>query len=123
MTMADAVLGQETGVSIWVILGGAGLLLALWGRVEARFAKSDAATAKISDETTETATKLATELSEYKLFVARNHITAPQLRETEERLIIAMDKIAARMEQMVARLDTIAVNVASTAAAQNHNRA
>lgn len=52
------------------------------------------------------------EFSDYKLYVAQNHVTSQALRETEERLIASFEKITSRLETIVARLDRMSVDLA-----------
>lgn len=53
------------------------------------------------------------DLTTFKLYVAQNHVSYAALRETEERLIAAIDKLAGRMEAVVARLDKVAIDIAA----------
>lgn len=52
------------------------------------------------------------ELSDYKLYVAQNHVTAASLRETEDRLIAALDKLTARLETVVSRIEALSAEMA-----------
>ena len=82
------------------LIGGVG---GLWWRIEARFAAEDREIAALRQE-----------LSDYKLFVERNHVSAQVLRDTEKRLIDdtekrlidAIEKLATRMEAIADRFDS-----------------
>lgn len=56
--------------------------------------------------------KLERDLAAYKLHVAQNHVTNASLRETEERLINALEKLATRVETMAARIENVFVEMA-----------
>jgi hypothetical protein len=45
------------------------------------------------------------ELADYKLFVAQNHVSAAVLKDTELRLINAIEKLASRMEAIAEKFD------------------
>lgn len=70
----------------------------VWYKIESKF---DARMKSISDEHD----RLRAEFADYKVFVATNHVSASTLRDTEERLITAIDKLGNRLEAIVARLD------------------
>lgn len=78
-------------VLMLLVLGGVG---GLWWRIEAKFSAADQAR-----------TLLQKELAEYKLFVAQNHVSAAVLKDTEQRLINAIEKLASRMEAIAERFD------------------
>lgn len=52
------------------------------------------------------------EFTDYKLYVAQNHVTSQALRETEERLASSFEKVVARLEMIVARLDKLSLDMA-----------
>lgn len=52
------------------------------------------------------------DLAAYKLHVAQHHVTNAALRETEERLINALEKMSARVETMAARIESVFVEMA-----------
>lgn len=83
-------------IALFVLLFGA--LSGLWWKIESKIASE----AKKTDA-------VQVELFNFKLFVAQNYVNASNLRETELRLINAVDKLAVRMEAIVSRLDKIAL--------------
>lgn len=86
-----------TGDLVLLFLAVIGGIAGLWWRIEARFASAE-----------EARTDLQRELSEYKLYVSQNHVSATALRESEQRLITAIEKLAGRLEMIVNRLDALA---------------
>jgi len=56
------------------------------------------------------------DLAAYKLHVAQHHVTNVALRETEERLINALEKMSARVETMAARIENAFVEMAKARA-------
>lgn len=95
-------MGEGNTITIGLALALVGGLLTLWWRIEGKFAVEAAARTAIKDD-----------LNTYKTYVAQNHVSAEALRSTEERLISAFDKITARMEQIVSRLDKLAIDMAA----------
>lgn len=92
--MGIAITGEMVGLFILVL----GAIAGFWWRIEARLSEQDKArTTAIAD--------LAKDLSEHKLFVAQNHVTAASLREAEGRLIAAIDKLATRLEAIADKMD------------------
>ena len=73
------------------VLGGVG---GLWWRIEGKFAAAEMERSR-----------LARDLSDYKLFVAQNHVSATALREAETRLITAIEKLADRLDAITEKLD------------------
>lgn len=91
MTGATAI----TGDIIWLIIGVLGAVGGLWWRIEARLSAQD-----------RERESLKSDLSEYKLYVERNHVSAQVLKDTEKRLIDAIEKLASRLEAIADRFDT-----------------
>ncbi len=84
-----------TGDIIWLIIGVLGAVGGLWWRIEARLSAQD-----------RERESLKSDLSEYKLYVERNHVSAQVLKDTEKRLIDAIEKLASRLEAIADRFDT-----------------
>lgn len=91
MTGATAI----TGDIIWLIIGVLGAVGGLWWRIEARLSAQD-----------RERESLKSDLSDYKLYVERNHVSAQVLKDTEKRLIDAIEKLASRLEAIADRFDT-----------------
>lgn len=81
----------EIVVLFLLVIGGIG---AFWWRIESR----------LSDQDHERQI-LKQDLADYKLYVERNHVSATVLRETERRLIDAIEKLASRLEAIAERFD------------------
>ena len=79
---------------VFLVIGVLGAVGGLWWRIEARLSAQDR-----ERET------LKQDLAEYKLYVERNHVSATVLRETEKRLIDAIEKLATRLEAIADRFD------------------
>lgn len=84
---------SEIVILFFVVITGIG---GLWWRIEARLSDQDAARSQLQKE-----------LSDYKLFVAQNHVSATALRETEQRLINAIEKLASQLEEAVRQLNAL----------------
>ena len=82
-----------TGDMVVLFLSIIAAIGAFWWRIEGRLSEQDRARARLQNE-----------LAEYKLFVATNHVSAGALRETEQRLIDAVEKLAKRLEAIADRL-------------------
>lgn len=103
--------GDGVNVVAWIGLAlavGGGLLSLLW-YVTQQIAQERHWREEADDELAGQRQKLADDLAAYKLYVAQNHVTAQALRETEERLVTAFEKVAGRLETIVARLDRLAL--------------
>ena len=98
----DAVIGEGSGLTVALVVVLIGGILTFWWRIEGRFTEEREARAA-----------LARELSDYKLYSAQTHVSAAALRETEDRLIAAFDKLTARMEAIVGRLDKMSLDMAT----------
>lgn len=89
-----AITGELVGLFVLLI----GAIGGLWWKIEAR----------ISQET-HGREAVQKELNEFRLHVALNYVSATALRETEQRLINAVERLAVRMEAVVARLDKMSI--------------
>ena len=65
----------------------------------------------IQNEEADKRAELAQRFYDFKLYVAQNYVSASALKDTEERLITGMEKLSSRIEQLVARLDKMAIDV------------
>lgn len=83
-----------TGEVVVLFLLVMGAIGGFWWRIEGRLSEQDRERAKLKQE-----------LAEYKLFVATNHVSASVLRETEQRLIGAIEKLASRLEAIADRFE------------------
>jgi hypothetical protein len=83
-----------TGDLVWLVLGVLGAVGGLWWRIEARLSAQDRERDKLKQE-----------LAEYKLYVAQNHVSAAVLKDTETRLINAIEKLTTKMEAIVEKFD------------------
>lgn len=89
--MGSVPITGEIVVLFAVVIGGIG---GFWWRIESRLSEQDSERSKLKQE-----------LSDYKLYVAQNHVSAAVLRDTEQRLIDAIEKLAKRMEAIADRFE------------------
>lgn len=111
---------QQTVLFFLALLGAAG---GLWFRIEARIST---ACDKLSADNKEDMAKvdrridavsaqnllLQQQLSDFRLEVANNYVRAEAVQRTEERLIVSIEKLAAQMEKIIARLDALSIQQA-----------
>lgn len=81
----------NTTISLWAVVFLLLPLAGLWWRMETRIRSTE------------------DNLSTYKLYVAQNHVSMAALKETEDRLVNAFDKLTSRIEAVVVRLDKLAL--------------
>jgi hypothetical protein len=104
-------IGEDSGITFglaFIIFGG---LVALWWRIESR----------INAERDERI-KLEKEFSDYRLTVQRDFVSIGVLEKTEERLIVAMDKLSARVETLISRMEGLGQELAKVAERQMNSR-
>lgn len=104
----------EVVVGVLAVLGAVG---GLWLRFEGKIVDVDAARKSTTDKMWDEFRRIEHDFADYKLFVERNHVSAAALKETEERLITAVEKLAARMETIDARLEKMSLDMISGKAA------
>ena len=99
----------------WIM--AAGTVLALGGGLYAWFASQMASLRTKVDEDVEAEAnaRLAIErdLALYKLYVAQNLVTSTKMKETEERLIAAFDKLVTRIDLLGSRMEDLTIRLAS----------
>ena len=103
---------MEGPITVPMVLGFisiVGALGSLWWRIEAKLAANATELSAAMKALDSDLRATQRDLADYKLHVAQNHVSIPTLKDTEERLITAIDKLASRLETIVARLDKIAV--------------
>jgi hypothetical protein len=94
-------LSEGSPISIGLVIAIVGAIFVLYFRIETKFT-----------EVKERADSAAKDLGEYKLHVERHFVTGPTLEKTEERLILAVDKLTARIETLVGRIETLGTKLA-----------
>lgn len=87
----DAPITGEVVAFFLLVIGAIGTF---WWRIESRLSEQDRARATLQRE-----------LAEYKLFVATHHVSGEALKDAEKRLIIAIEKLADRLDAIADRLD------------------
>lgn len=85
-----------TGELVLLFLAVIGAIGGMWWRLEARLSVQDRAREMLSKE-----------LSDYKLFVAQNHVSAAALLLTEGRLMHAIQKLETQLEDAVRQLNAM----------------
>lgn len=88
----------------WIMAGVA--VLGLGGTLYVWFAK------QIAGERDDRL-KLERDFSDYKLYVAQNLVTSGKMKETEERLIAAFDKLVTRIDLLGSRMEDLTIRLAS----------
>ena len=89
--MQPGAITVEMVIAFITIVGAIG---GVWWRIEAKFTA-------LSDELL----RARDDLANYKIYVAQTHVSVPTLKETEERLITAIEKLVTRFETLVARIE------------------
>ncbi len=105
-------LAEGSGITVGLAALILGALATAWWRVEGRFNDERVARENLAFGDQAGRMLIQRELNDYKLYVAQNHVTSQALRETEVRLIASFDKVATRLESIVARLDKLALDMA-----------
>ncbi len=85
-----------TGEIVLLFLALIGAIGGLWWRIEARLTVQDKAREYLSKE-----------LNDYKLYVAQNHVSAAALLLTESRLMQAIQKLEAHLDDAVRQLNAL----------------
>jgi hypothetical protein len=85
-----------TGEIVILFLALIGAIGTLWWRIETRLSSQDRAREILSRE-----------LNEYKLYVAQNHVSAAALLMTENRLMQAIQKLEAHLDDAVRQLNAL----------------
>ena len=94
-------IGEGSPITIGLVLAIVAGILGLWWRIEGRL-----------NEERSRAEMIAKELSDYKFYVANNHVTVSALRDMEMRLLSTLEKLAARMETVVSRIEKLNLEMA-----------
>lgn len=103
-------LSEGSPISIGLVIVIVGAIFVLYFRIEAKFG-----------EAKEKVDLTAKDLGEYKLHVERHFVTGPTLEKTEERLILAVDKLTARIETLVGRIETLGTKLAEVIATRDRD--
>ena len=88
------------------VVGGA---LGLWWRIEARIGVERSERKRLEDK-----------LNDFELEVAKSFVSHSTLEKAEDRLAITMDKLSARIETAISRLENIGVEVAKLVTRETH---
>jgi len=104
-------IGDNSGITVGLALALATGLFVLWLRIEAKFAAEQTARLEMVAKEQQARHAIETDLNAYKVYVSQNHVSSISLKETEERLITAFDRLYNRMETLVARLDRLGQNM------------
>ena len=85
-----------TGEIVLLFLAVIGSIGGMWWRLEARLSAQDKAREYLQKE-----------LSDYKLYVSQNHVSAVALMQTENRLMAALNKVESQLEEAVRQLNAL----------------
>lgn len=117
-------IGEGTPVTIGLVVILVGALAALWVYFDRRMkeaeAKADAIAAEASARRAEIHRALDTlerDLADYKLHVERYFVPMATMEKTEERLINSIDKLSARVETLISRMEAVSVELGKLSAA------
>ena len=88
-----------TGEIVLLFLAVIGSIGGMWWRLEARLSAQDKAREYLQKE-----------LSDYKLYVSQNHVSAVALMQTENRLMAALSKVESQLEEAVRQLNALSRN-------------
>jgi hypothetical protein len=91
-------LGETSPITIGLVVGLGGALAALWFRIEGMFAAEQEARIAIERD-----------LAAYKLAAVDKFATAGAIEKSEERLAIALDKVTARLETVIGRIEALSI--------------
>jgi hypothetical protein len=81
-----------------------GAVLAVWWRIETRIKEEGAAARAAAEAARKLAERAAKDLGDYKLEAMARYATAATLKETEERLVLAIERLTNQMERLPDRL-------------------
>lgn len=98
-------LSEGTGITIGLAALISGAIAVLWWRMETRINEGHKS---IKDHIAKEVSKrevLAGELSDHRLHVERYFVSSQTLEKTESRLINAIDKLSARLETLISRIE------------------
>ena len=85
-----------TGELVLLFLAVIGSIGGMWWRLEARLSAQDKAREYLQKE-----------LSDYKLYVSQNHVSATALMQTENRLMHGIQKLESQLEEAVRQLNAL----------------
>lgn len=97
-------IGEGTGVTLGLLATIAGVAITLWVRIDAKFS-----------EAAESRKKIADDLADYKLDAERRFASSTMLEKTENRLIVAVEKLSARVETLISRMESLGQEFAKLA--------
>jgi hypothetical protein len=98
-------IGDSTGVSIAAIAIALAGGWAAWMRLAALFAGERMAREKLADA-----------LAAFKLEAARTFATPGAIEKSEERLAVALDRVTARLDAVIGRIEMLSTEMARLAA-------
>ena len=96
--------GPITLEMVLAFLTVTGAIGGVWWRIEAKFASVIEEFRRDRTALANDLARIRDDLANYKLYVAQTHVSVPTLKETEERLINAIEKL---FETLVARIEKI----------------
>ncbi len=101
--------------SIVALVGG---LASLWFRMESKINEErrirESQVERFATDSMNRFLLIQRELVDHKLFAAESYVKSDALRDTEERLVVSMDKLGANIEKLSARIDRIPMEMRKT---------
>ena len=104
-------IGDNSGITIGVVLAIIAGLFALWWRIESKFFVEQTARQEMVTREQEARHHIERDLNVFKTYVAQNHVSTVALKEAEERMVLTFQRLYDRIETLVARLDRLAQNM------------
>jgi hypothetical protein len=83
-----------------ILVGFAAGVLAIWWRIERRIEKAEAIAAQANEARARETAAVAKELDAYKLSAAQEFASVMDMKEIEQRLAAAIERLTSRIEQM-----------------------
>lgn len=105
-------IGEGSGITIGLAFVIGAAIAALWWRIEGRIATEQAERKKQLDVERGERKALEKDIADYKLHVERHFASRTILEQTENRLIVAVEKLSGRVETLIGRMETVAVGLA-----------
>jgi hypothetical protein len=83
-----------------ILIAFAGGVLAIWWRIERRIEKAEAVAAQASETRAQETAALAKDLAAYKLSAAQDFASVMDIKDVEQRLAAAIERLTNRIEQL-----------------------
>lgn len=92
-------IGEDSGITIGLVITITFALAGLWWRLEAKFAAIE-----------QNRLKLEREFTSYQIHAERYFVSTSLLEKTENRLVNAVDRLTARVETLISRMEGMRID-------------